>query len=157
MSRTGCTCDPSGRSYCPRCAYALSREVRGRAQRAVDAPSLPQVKTSPSEAGGKSQEREGRFMARVMALAKGHGWLCYHTRDSRHSPAGFPDLVLARPWSSTSRGRLLFAELKSRQGKVTQEQAVWIDVLRHTISEVDVRVWKPSDWPEIVAYFIKES
>jgi hypothetical protein len=44
--------------------------------------------------------------------------LCYHTRDSRGSAAGFPDLVIVG-------SAVLFAELKSAAGKTTIEQRVW--------------------------------
>jgi hypothetical protein len=92
---------------------------------------------------------EATLLAHVRALAKHCGWLCYHTRDSRKSESGYPDLCLARPASATSPGRLLFAELKTQTGKVTQEQAMWLDILRHTIDGVEVHIWRPSDLPMI--------
>jgi hypothetical protein len=49
---------------------------------------------------------ESDFQGRVIGLAKSLGWSVYHTRYSKHSEAGFPDLVLVRP------PRLIFAELK---------------------------------------------
>ncbi len=87
------------------------------------------------------------------------GWRLYHTRDSRRSPAGFPDLVLV----SRGRGRLLFVELKSDTGRVRPEQAEWLDVLRSicglaievTAEEVphltgrtlpEVYCWRPAQW-----------
>lgn len=49
---------------------------------------------------------EADFQGRVIGLAKSLGWSVYHTHYSKHSEAGFPDLVLVRP------PRLIFAELK---------------------------------------------
>ena len=62
-------------------------------------------------------ESEDRFLARVRRLATQHGWLEYHTRDSRRSPEGYPDLCL------TNGTRIIFAELKSMTGKLTAKQA----------------------------------
>lgn len=83
------------------------------------------------------------FLGRVRRYALDHAWTFYHTRDSRRSAAGFPDCVLAQP------GRLLFAELKSTTGKLTQDQAVWLELLRHTIPGVEVYLWTPHDWQDI--------
>jgi hypothetical protein len=91
------------------------------------------------------------LLAMVLRVAKAHGWeCCYHTYRSTRSAPGFPDLVLAKPASATSPGRLLFAELKREKGKLTAAQAVWLDVLRHTVPGVEVYEWRPSDLPEIV-------
>lgn len=86
---------------------------------------------------------EKQFMAGVLEYASLHGWLAYHTHDSRRSAAGYPDLTLVRG------GRLLFAELKGAQGRVSDAQAVWIGALRS--AGCDVRVWRPGDWAEIEA------
>jgi hypothetical protein len=93
---------------------------------------------------------EGVLLAQVRKLAKEQSFLSYHTHDSRKSEKGFPDLVLARPVSASSRGRLIFAELKEQRGKATAEQALWLDVLRHTLPDLEVYFWMPSDYPTIV-------
>ena len=54
---------------------------------------------------------------------------------------GFLDLVLCKP------PRLVFAELKSRDGRLTADQAAWADAL--TLCGADVRVWRPADWTEV--------
>lgn len=87
---------------------------------------------------------EAVLMSQVRALAQRFGYRVYHTRDSRGSDEGFPDLVLVGP------ERIIFAELKTRTGKLTERQAVWLDMLRHT-GKVDVYLWRPGDWPAIVA------
>ena len=59
----------------------------------------------------------------------------YHTRDSRRSPEGFPDLV------AVCRG-VMFRELKSEKGKLTKAQQEWLDAL--TNAGGDAGVWRPS-------------
>jgi hypothetical protein len=93
---------------------------------------------------------ESALLAKIRQVAKTQGWRVYHTYNSRKSEEGFCDLVLARPASTTSPGRLLFAELKSAKGKLTAAQAVWLDVLRHTVPDIEVYEWRPSDLPDIV-------
>jgi VRR-NUC domain-containing protein len=88
---------------------------------------------------------EKALLAEVRRLAKAHGWVCYHTHDSRHSDSGFPDLVLARTATATSPGRLIFAELKRAKTKTTQAQDTWLSVLAHTIPGVEVYLWRPAD------------
>jgi hypothetical protein len=87
---------------------------------------------------------EERLLARIRGLATQHGWLTYHTHNSRKSETGFPDLTLTKP------GRLIFAELKSHQGKLTPTQARWLDLLRHAVPGVEVYCWRPADFPTIV-------
>lgn len=97
---------------------------------------------------GKVAQSEREFQAAVIELATACGWRHYHTHDSRHSAAGFPDLVLVR------RGVLIFAELKAENGKVTPEQQAWIDALDQVDADEGkmwALVWRPSDWPAIEA------
>lgn len=84
---------------------------------------------------------EEDFLGHVTQLAHVFGWLPYHTRDSRRSAAGFPDLVLVRG------DRLIFAELKTITGKVSNAQETWIARLRET--PVEVYVWRPNDIDEV--------
>ena len=81
---------------------------------------------------------------------KDHAWLTFHAHDSRRSECGFPDVTLVKP------GRLVFAELKSRQGKLTDDQEVWLDVLRHSVPDVEVYCWRPSDLNDIVQILSKK-
>ena len=90
-----------------------------------------------------SQMTEADHLEQVKAVALTCGWRLYHTFDSRRSAAGFPDLVLVRP------PRVIFAELKRQNGRVTIPQHMWF----HDLDEcpgVEVYIWKPSDWNEIV-------
>lgn len=49
----------------------------------------------------------------------------YHTRDSRGSYFGFPDLVLVREPTARWSPRCVFAELKGPRGKVEKGQRDW--------------------------------
>ena len=94
---------------------------------------------------------EAEFQAAVIDLARLCGWKIVHFHDSRRqvgqqligdaNAKGWPDLVLARG------GALLFRELKSSKGKVTDDQVAWIQVLEGT--GADACVWRPEDWDEI--------
>jgi hypothetical protein len=66
----------------------------------------------------------------------------YCTWRSIHSPAGYPDLCLAKP------GRLIYAELKSEKGKVSDKQREWLDTLKAAGAEA--YVWRPSQFEEAV-------
>lgn len=85
---------------------------------------------------------EKAFTAQVVELVKMFGWRRYHTWRSIHSPAGFPDEVLVR------RDRIVFAELKAENGKVSPAQQEWLDDLAAT-GRVEVYVWRPSQLQEI--------
>lgn len=67
-------------------------------------------------------------------------WLrltAYHTHDSRHSAAGFPDWVIAGPYG------LLFRELKTQAGKLTGAQQKWAGELLS--AGANYEVWRPYD------------
>lgn len=67
----------------------------------------------------------------------------YHTFTSLHSAPGWPDYVFC-----LKDGRILFRELKSLTGKVTEHQAAWLR--RLSDAGLDATVWRPSDWPDRV-------
>jgi len=75
----------------------------------------------------------------IRTLCKLYGWIMYFTWRSIHSPAGFPDLVLANP----DQKRVIFAELKREKGKVTEHQKQWLDALK--ACGQTVFVWRPAD------------
>ena len=89
----------------------------------------------------KPAETEAGFQQAVVEHAMWHGWSVYHTWLAVRSREGFPDLVLVRG------ERLVFAELKSMRGKVSDAQAHWLGILEITAAEVFM--WRPSDWPAI--------
>lgn len=73
----------------------------------------------------------------VHTLATWLGLFAYHTRDSRRSAAGFPDWVIAGP------GGVIFRENKREDGKLTDDQRAWAQVL--TEAGADYELWRPSD------------
>lgn len=79
--------------------------------------------------------KEKDLLAAVRQLARRLGWMEYHTYRSTKSPAGFPDLVLVRP------PRLIFVELKTEKGKLSEAQDAWINALVKT--NVEVAIWRP--------------
>lgn len=99
---------------------------------------------------------ERDFTDNVVKYARTRGWLVAHFRPARTADGGwktpmqghkgFPDLVFAR------RGRVIFAELKAHRGVVTADQKAWLEALAPPgkIADVDVYVWKPRDWQDIV-------
>jgi len=93
---------------------------------------------------------EEDFMRSVIQIASDCAWSVYHTRDSRRSQAGFPDLTLVRS------GQILFAELKSQKGRIKKEQQEWLDRLREN-GHVDVYLWRPSDLQDIIDRLVGES
>jgi hypothetical protein len=74
----------------------------------------------------------------VKEHARYTGWLGYHTHDSRRSSPGFPDWVLVR------NSRLVFAELKTEDGRVTKPQQAWLAALGE-VPCAETYVWRPSD------------
>ena len=84
---------------------------------------------------------EKAFQSKVISIAKKLGWSVYHTYDSRRSEPGYPDLTLVRD-------RVIFAELKTETGKLSQTQSVWIDLLKK--ADAEVYVWRPSHMNQII-------
>ena len=77
-----------------------------------------------------------------------NGWRYYHTRNSKGSDYGFPDIVLVH----AKKQRLIFAELKAEGKEPTEDQQEWLDDLtavRMALKEfkvcLEVYVWHPSD------------
>jgi len=81
----------------------------------------------------------------IWRLAKQHGWKLYFTQNSRKSPPGFPDLVLAR-----EEEPVIYAELKIPPDTLSIEQAEWLRVLA-LASHTETYVWTPGDWHQIDA------
>lgn len=86
---------------------------------------------------------EKGFQQQVIELATLCGWLVYHTHDSRRSAPGFPDLVLVMP------PRLVFAELKSEEGRIRPEQEAWLEALSGCTQPPESYLWRPGDLQEI--------
>lgn len=90
----------------------------------------------------RQQWSESKFQSELLTHFQAHGWLTYHTYDSRKSAAGFPDIVAVHP----GRRLALFVELKRQhRSPVRPEQQVWLDALDQ-VAIVRVDLWRPSDW-----------
>lgn len=86
---------------------------------------------------------EAQFQRNITDLCDLLGLKWHHETDSRRSPKGFPDLVIA---GHEDRG-VVFAELKRKGGRVSREQAEWVDRLKK--AGATVYIWWPADWPEV--------
>ena len=88
---------------------------------------------------------ETEFRSDVVRLAEALGWRVQYQYDGRNNrrakTKGFPDLVMVRG------ERALFVELKTDIGWTTPSQDEWLRALKG--AGLDVRVWRPMDWPEI--------
>jgi hypothetical protein len=90
---------------------------------------------------------EAQWQSQVVQLAQTFGWLVQHTRPAKvgdkwmtpiTGDVGFPDLVLAHP----QRG-VLFAELKTARGRLSEPQRDWARVLR--AGGAECHLWRPDD------------
>jgi hypothetical protein len=95
---------------------------------------------------------EQQFQRAVLQTARLFGWRTAHFRPARTAAGtwrtpvegdgkGFPDLVLLR------RDQILVRELKVGSGKLSREQADWLQSFRD--ADVDAWVWRPEDWDQI--------
>lgn len=84
---------------------------------------------------------EAQLQSEVEKIAMRAGWRIYHTRRSKGSAEGFPDLVAVRG------NRVLYAELKTQRGVVSAEQTKWLDDLAGAGCEA--YLWRPSDMEEL--------
>jgi hypothetical protein len=87
---------------------------------------------------------ERLFQDKVEQIAKMNGWLIFHASPHLVRPGvwrsdgkGFPDLCLCHP----SRG-LIFAELKSQEGRLSHDQKLWAEALLN--AGVEHYVWRPN-------------
>lgn len=98
------------------------------------------------------EQREGVFQATILEAAKLYGWARYHTYDSRHSVAGYPDLELVRydPYP-----RLIKAELKDTGRRPTVEQIEWLNLYAQVGAPVEVYLWYPTHLDRIVDEILK--
>lgn len=85
---------------------------------------------------------EKQLQDQVIQLAKMHGWMIYHTYDSRRSEPGYPDLTMVKD------GRIIFAELKNAKGRVSKAQEVWLAALGKC-EGTETYLWRPGDWDQI--------
>ena len=93
---------------------------------------------------------ESGLQADAEKLLSLFGWKFYHTRDSRGSEGGFPDLIALRTRraeSYTRLTRLIAAELKAEGEELKPAQQIWLDLFKAFGAET--YVWHPSDIMEM--------
>lgn len=102
-------------------------------------------------------QTEAEFMGQLIELAQWRGWRVHHTRPAWtgkgwrtpiQGDPGFPDLVLVR--KIRKHVRVIFAELKSDKGRLTDDQGEWMRLLGDCAG-VESYIWKPIMWGDIVA------
>lgn len=80
----------------------------------------------------------------VVDLARLLGWKVarWPTWRATGTDPGVPDLLLVR------NGRLIFAELKTEKGKVSEAQEDWLNDLSVAAmgADVELYIWRPSSW-----------
>lgn len=92
---------------------------------------------------------ERSFQSAIVELAGYCGWHVNHALPAQIRPGvwrthvmgdtGFPDLVLAHP----KRG-VIFAEVKTIRGRLTNGQKSWLDALK--AGGAEAYCWRPEDW-----------
>lgn len=102
---------------------------------------LPDVEKKPRN------KEEAKLLAVIVQAAELLNWLPYHTHNSQRSQPGFPDLFLLRA------DRIIWSELKSAKGRLTDEQKVWASALDFWMSlnpmaHVEYHLWRPIDWED---------
>lgn len=108
---------------------------------------------------------EKQFQDAVVEVAAFYGWRIHHVRAGQTSRGawltavqghvGFPDLVLAHSGRAPGDRRpmlpcVIFAELKSPTGKLSDHQQKWADVLT-AIPGVEYYLWRPDQF-ETISY-----
>ena len=89
---------------------------------------------------------EADFQAQLVSAAKRMGYdPIYHTHDSRHSPAGFLDLVMGH----RHQRRTSFAELKNEERAFSEEPLHWYATL--LICGQEAYLWRFKNWNEALA------
>ncbi len=97
----------------------------------------------PVVVNGRVLETEAEFSSAVRDAAAVTGCLAYHTFNSQHSAAGFPDWTILTP-----SGLLLFAELKREDRSPTATQTEWLERLGR-VERIHAGWYRPSEFGQI--------
>jgi hypothetical protein len=99
-------------------------------------------------------ESEAGFQTWVVAAARLYGWTVAHFRPAKTNKGwrtpvsadgkGYPDLTMCHSGRDGMPARLIFAELKAARGKLSPEQAAWMERLS-LVRGVETYVWRPTD------------
>lgn len=76
------------------------------------------------------------WQQQIVQLARTVGWRSYHTLRSKGSQPGYPDLTLVRD-------RVVFVEVKTEKGKLSEKQREWLTAL--WVAGAEVYVARPRD------------
>ena len=107
---------------------------RGRAKASARGAGASPVSLADLHAAAMTERELEHGVRALLADLPSLRW--YHTFNSRRSPSGFPDLVIVG-------NRVIYRELKTAKGKVTDAQAEWLHAL--VLAEQDACVWRPAD------------
>jgi hypothetical protein len=95
---------------------------------------------------------EDELLTAIVGAALLGGWCVHHDRRSdkalQQGTAGFPDLVLARA------GRVIFAELKTERGQLTEDQLRWHLALRS--GHAESYLWRPDDLDRVIRMLVSD-
>lgn len=98
---------------------------------------------------------ERELQRTIIKYAREHGWRTAHFGNSvkivrrkdgyktipDRDAVGFPDLVMLR------ETRIIFAELKGKGGRLTDEQMAWMQALNKVENpSLEIHIWRPVDW-----------
>lgn len=124
--------------------------AQGRAAARAEGLPVPPDNFESIAAVRKRVDENDEFLPDVIDLARANGWLAAHFRAAKTDRGwrtavqadgkGFFDLVLVRD-------RVVYAELKSENGKLSSDQEKWYAALLKSGQEA--YVWRPSERAEI--------
>ena len=86
---------------------------------------------------------EAEFQRDLTKVARENGWVVFHLANAKGNPPGFPDLMLVPTWVNHLPKGVQFWELKVGRGKLSVEQAKYLDCLSkagsnaHVVTEDD--------------------
>lgn len=101
---------------------------------------------------GQVSERQLQERLRLLCLRQQVPY--YHTHNSLRSQPGFPDTVIIRPPARFPAPWLILAELKTERGRLSDAQQQWraaLEAVAAVCPGVAYFLWRPSDWPDIIA------
>jgi len=99
---------------------------------------------APEKEGVHIRKAHDAWLWQMRQLAEARGWLVACWWDSRHSPAGFPDLFLVH----TGQKRTMHVEAKTGKGRLTPSQRRWRNTLM--AAGVEWYLMHPEDEPLFV-------
>ena len=113
--------------------------------------TMPRRRRTAPERTNAPRVTEKQWQAQVIQLARMFGWFVFWTWNSRHSPAGEPDLRLLRVDIKPAKhvGRYVLAELKTDTGKLSEAQQDVANKL-WCCDGIEFYIWRPKDIEEVI-------